>query len=126
MIVGVPKEVAAGERRVALVPDSVGALGKLGLEVVVESGAGEAAGFLDAEYEAQGARLVAGADEVLGADLVLKVQAPSPGEIEKLKPNAFYMSLMRPLDQEDLTQGLAARGVTAFGMELMPRIFGFV
>ena len=122
MIVGVPKEVAAGERRVALVPDSVGALGKLGLEVVVESGAGEAAGFLDAEYEAQGARLVAGADEVLGADLVLKVQAPSLGEIEKLKANAFYMSLMRPLDQEDLTQGLAARGVTAFGMELMPRI----
>ena len=122
MIVGVPKEVAAGERRVALVPDSVGALAKLGLEVLVEAGAGEAAGFLDAEYEEKGARVVAGAEEALAADLVLKVQAPEIAEIEKLKSGAFYMSLMKPLDQEDLTQALANRGVTAFGMELMPRI----
>ena len=122
MIVGVPKEVAAGERRVALVPDSVGPLAKLGLEVLVQAGAGEAAGFLDAEYEEKGARVVAGAEEALAADLVLKVQAPEIAEIEKLKSGAFYMSLMKPLDQEDLTQALANRGVTAFGMELMPRI----
>jgi len=122
VIVGVPKEVAAGERRVALVPDSVGPLAKLGLEVLVQAGAGEAAGFLDAEYEEKGARVVAGAEEALAADLVLKVQAPEIAEIEKLKSGAFYMSLMKPLDQEDLTQALANRGVTAFGMELMPRI----
>ncbi|MCH2187882.1 Re/Si-specific NAD(P)(+) transhydrogenase subunit alpha [Myxococcota bacterium] len=122
MIVGVPKEVAAGERRVALVPDSVGPLAKVGLEVVIEAGAGEAAGFLDAEYEEKGARVVAGAEEALATDLVLKVQAPQIAEIEKLRSGAFYMSLMKPMDQEDLTQALANRGVTAFGMELMPRI----
>lgn len=122
MIVGVPKEVTPGERRVALVPDSVGPLEKLGAEVVVEAGAGVAAGFPDAAYEQAGARIVPGADEVLGADLVLKVQAPTLAEIEKLRSDAFYISLMRPLDQQDITEALATRGVTAFGMELMPRI----
>ena len=74
MIVGVPKEVVAGERRVALVPDLVPKLAKAGLEVVVEPGAGEAAGFLDSAYAEQGARLEAGALD--RADVVLKVQPP--------------------------------------------------
>ncbi|HEM45767.1 MAG TPA: NAD(P)(+) transhydrogenase (Re/Si-specific) subunit alpha, partial [Alphaproteobacteria bacterium] len=73
MIVGVPKEVTPGERRVALVPDAVGPLKKLGMEVVVESGAGESAGFPDGAYEKADARIASSAGEVLGADLVLKV-----------------------------------------------------
>lgn len=122
MIVGVPKEVTPGERRVALVPDSIGPLGKLGVEIVVESGAGAAAGYLDAQYEQSGARIASGAEEVLAADLVLKVQAPTLQEIGKLRSGAAYISLLRPLDQSDLTEALASQGVTAFGMELMPRI----
>jgi NAD(P) transhydrogenase subunit alpha len=122
VIVGVPKEVAPGERRVALIPDSVGPLKKLGPDLIIESGAGVPAGFTDAAYEAAGARIVRSTDEVLAADLVLKVQPPTQGEIQKLRPSSTYISLLRPLDQRDLSEALASRGVTAFSMELMPRI----
>jgi NAD(P) transhydrogenase subunit alpha len=122
VIVGVPKEVTPGERRVALVPDSIGPLKKLGGETIVETGAGESAGFTDAAYEKAGARIVSGPDEALGADLVLKVQPPTRAEVQKLRSGAFYVSLLRPLDQTDISEALAARGVTAFSMELMPRI----
>ena len=122
MIVGVPKEVTPGERRVALVPDSIGPLTKLGPEVVVQSGAGESAGFTDDAYTKAGARIVQSAEEALGADLVLKVQPATVDEIGKLRSGASYISLLKPLDQTDLTGALASQGVTAFGMELMPRI----
>lgn len=122
MIVGVPKEVTPGERRVALIPDSVGPLKKLGADPIIESGAGVSAGFTDAAYEAAGARIAKSADEALAADLVLKVQPPTPAEIQKLRPSGTYISLLRPLDQKDVSEALAARGVTAFSMELMPRI----
>jgi len=122
VIVGVPKEVTPGERRVALVPDAVGPLKKLGFDVVVESGAGESAGFPDALYETAGARIASGAQEVLGAELVLKVQPPTVQEIGQLRSDGSLISFLRPLDQTDVTQALAARGVSAFAMELMPRI----
>lgn len=122
MIVGVPKEVTPGERRVALIPDSVGPLKKLGADTIIESGAGLSAGFTDAAYEAAGARIATGADEVLAADLVLKVQPPTQAEIQKLRSGSTYISLLRPLDQKDVSEALATRGVTAFSMELMPRI----
>ena len=122
VIVGVPKEVTPGERRVALIPDSVGPLKKLGADPIIESGAGVSAGFTDAAYEAAGARIAKSADEALAADLVLKVQPPTPAEIQKLRPSGTYISLLRPLDQKDVSEALAARGVTAFSMELMPRI----
>lgn len=121
-MVGVPKEVTPGERRVALVPDAVGPLKKLGMEVVVESGAGESAGFPDGAYEKAGARIASSAGEVLGAELVLKVQPPTQQEIGSLQSGGFLVSFLRPLDQTDVTQALAARGVSAFAMELMPRI----
>jgi NAD(P) transhydrogenase subunit alpha len=120
--IGVPKEVAPGERRVALVPESVQSLIKLGPEVIVEAGAGMAAGFEDSAYEEAGARLVSSAAEALGTDLVLKVQMPSTSEIGLLREGASLISFLKPLDQQDISQALAKRGVTAFSMEFMPRI----
>ncbi len=127
MIVGVPKEIAEGEQRVALVPDAIKALKEAGLESVVESGAGLAAGFDDAAYEAVGARIEADANAVLAADIVVKVQPPQKradgsDELEGLRKGGVLVSFLRPLDEPGLAARLAQQGVTAFSMELMPRI----
>jgi NAD(P) transhydrogenase subunit alpha len=121
MRIGVPRETAAGERRVALVPETVGRLVKGGFEVAVERGAGTAAGFPDAQYEAAKARLVE-ADAALGAELVLKVQRPSPGEAERLAEGAALVSYLAPHASADLLALLARRRITAYAMELVPRI----
>jgi len=120
MIVGIPKETAAGERRVALVPDLVAKLTGSGLEVWVEPGAGEAAGFLDAAYTEKGARLEA--DVLSKADVVLKVQPPTAAEIGRLKADATLIGLLSPYGNAATLEALAARKVTAFSMELLPRI----
>ncbi len=126
MIVGVPAEIAEGERRVSLVPDAVKTLVGLGLAVVVEAGAGSAAGFEDAAYEAAGARLESDRKLVWGTDLVTKVQAPRARgeghEVDDLRRDAVLVGFLRPLDEPELAQRLAEAGVTAFSMELMPRI----
>ncbi len=122
MRIGVPAESTAGERRVALAPDSVRLLVREEMEVVVQSGAGVAAGFDDASYEAAGATIVNDAGEVLGADLVVKVQAPNEAEIGQLREGASLISFLRPLDAPETAQQLAERRTTAFSMELMPRI----
>jgi len=120
MIIVIPKERAAHERRVAVVPDVVPKLIALGAEVVVEPGAGEAAGFLDAAYADKGARLDAGA---LGrADVVLKVQPPSADEIAGMKEGAVLLGLLQPYSGGEAMTALAARKVTAFALELLPRI----
>lgn len=126
MIVGVARETAAGERRVALVPDAVKALRAEGLEVAVERGAGVAAGFRDAAYAAVGAQLV-DAGAALASDLVLKVQAPglrSDGfdELTALRAGALLIAFLRPLDDPAGAKRLAERNLTAFAMELLPRI----
>ena len=120
MIVGVPKEVVAGEQRVALVPDLVPKLAKAGLEVVVEPGAGEAAGFLDSAYAEKGARLEAGVLE--RAEVLLKVQPPAAAEAGKIQSGATLIGFLQPYSNLEGIRALAARGVTAFSMELMPRI----
>jgi NAD(P) transhydrogenase subunit alpha len=126
LIVGVPKETASGERRVALVPDVVKSLVGLGPEVIVQSGAGLQAGFEDAAYEAAGARIVADAAEAFGADLVLKVSGPRESgaghEVDLLREGAALISFLKPLDQTETTERLVAHGVSSFSMELMPRI----
>jgi NAD(P) transhydrogenase subunit alpha len=122
VLVGVPAESAPGERRVALAPDAVRTLVRDEISVVVQSGAGLAAGFDDASYEAVGARIAGDAAEALGADLVLMVQAPSEGEIAQLRQGAALVAFLRPLDDPATAQRLASRGTTAFSMELMPRI----
>jgi H+-translocating NAD(P) transhydrogenase subunit alpha len=120
MIVGIPRETAAGERRVALVPDLVAKLTGAGLEVVVEPGAGQSAGFLDASYVDKGARLAA--DALSQADIVLKVQPPTDAEIARLKEGATLIGLLQPYSSAAVMKALAARKVTAFSMELLPRI----
>jgi NAD(P) transhydrogenase subunit alpha len=120
MIVAIPRETAAGERRVALVPDLVAKLTGAGLDVVLEPGAGQAAGFLDASYVEKGARLAA--DALSQADIVLKVQPPTDAEIARLKEGATLVGLLQPYGSAETMKALAARKVTAFAMELLPRI----
>jgi NAD(P) transhydrogenase subunit alpha len=121
MIVCVPKETVTGERRVALVPELVPKLTAANLEVVVQSGAGAAAGFLDSDFREKGARLEP--DDVLAmADVLLKVQPPTVEEIGRLKPGSTLIGFLQPYTGAAAIQGLAARQVTAFAMEFMPRI----
>jgi len=124
MIVGVPKEPAAGERRVALAPASVADLAKAKLEVVVEAGAGAAAGFPDSAYEAKGARVVKGADEAYAAELLLRVrlQPSRSEETSRLRKGQVVVGFMDPLGSPEGMRALAATGVTGFAMELIPRI----
>ncbi len=123
MIVAVPKEVAGGERRVALVPDGVSRLAARALEVRVEAGAGTAAGYPDAVYVEAGAEIVAdGRDLLAGADLVLAVQAPPAARIAALRASSALIGLLQPLTSPELLRSLAAADVTAFAMELVPRI----
>jgi NAD(P) transhydrogenase subunit alpha len=116
--VGVPRETAPGERRVALVPESVPKLTALGLEVAVERGAGHPAAFTDEAYEEAGATLV---DNALDADLVVKVARPSADEVAKLRSGAVLVGFLAPLTDPDGIAQLQARGVTAFAMESIPR-----
>ena len=127
MIIGVPVETTVGERRVALTPDAVKTLTGSGMEVHVEAGAGVEAGFDDAAYTAAGARIEADAAAIFAADCVVKVQPPGarPGgghEVDALRKGALLVGFLRPLDEPELAARLASQGVTAFSMELMPRI----
>jgi NAD(P) transhydrogenase subunit alpha len=127
VIIGVPAETTAGERRVALTPDAVKTLTGSGMEVHVEAGAGVEAGFDDAAYSAAGARIEADAAAIFAADCVVKVQPPGarPGgghEVDALRKGALLVGFLRPLDEPELAARLASQGVTAFSMELMPRI----
>ena len=119
MIIGVPRETAAGERRVALVPEVVAKLVEAGHEVVVERGAGSAASFEDTAYEEAGARL---ADDAWDADVVVKVQKPNADEVSQLKQGAVLVGYLEPLTDAEGVGRLGARGVTGFAMESIPRI----
>jgi len=122
LIVGVLRETAPGERRVALVPDGVRALAKAGLDVRVEAGAGAGASVADAEYEEAGARVEDAAAVRAAARLLLGVQAPSDAAADALRPGTALVALLRPLDEPQRAARLAARGLTAFALELVPRI----
>ncbi|HEY7538462.1 MAG TPA: Re/Si-specific NAD(P)(+) transhydrogenase subunit alpha [Gaiellaceae bacterium] len=117
MRVGVPREVADGERRVALVPEQVPRLD--GFTVAVERGAGVAAGFTDEAYEQAGAELVGNAWEAV--DGVVKVVRPNEGEVAKLRAGELLVAFLQPLTEPVLIEQLAARGVLAFAMESIPR-----
>ena len=122
MKIGVPKETVANERRVALVPDTVGRLVKAGLEVAVEQGAGAAAAFPDDAYRSAGAALVGTPADVFGSDVVLKVQAPSTAEVALCREGAALVAVFQPAAERDIVASLAARKVTAFSLALLPRI----
>jgi NAD(P) transhydrogenase subunit alpha len=121
MKIGVPKESADGERRVALVPDVVKSLKRNEhVDVLVERGAGEAAGHHDPAYEEAGAELVDGA-AAWGADVVLHVAVPSVEDIGRLKSGQLLVSHLNPWVAAETNKALAAAGVTAFAMEAIPR-----
>jgi NAD(P) transhydrogenase subunit alpha len=121
MKIGVPKETAQGERRVALVPDVVKSLvGNEKLEVLVESGAGEAAGHPDSQYSEAGADVVEG-EVTWGADVVLRVAVPSTDEISRLNSNQVLVGHLAPWTAAETNKALAGAGVTSFAMEAIPR-----
>jgi proton-translocating NAD(P)+ transhydrogenase subunit alpha len=123
MRIGVPKETAANERRVALVPDTVGRLVKAGLEVAVEQGAGAGAAFPDDAYRAAGAALAATPADVFGkSDVVLKVQPPTAAEVALCREGTALVAVFQPAAERDVVAALAARKVTAFSLALLPRI----
>src|SRR5476649_2418752 len=117
MRVGVPRETAHGENRVALVPDAIARLG--GITVAIERGAGLPAGFDDAAYAEAGAELVD--DAWSGTDAVAKVAKPSEAEEGKLANGQLLVGSLQPLTDRDAIDRLAARGVIAFAMESIPR-----
>jgi H+-translocating NAD(P) transhydrogenase subunit alpha len=118
MRIGVPKETAEHERRVALVPDVVGSLTGRDLEVVVEPGAGEAAGHPDPEYADAGADV----GDPWDADVLVKVAVPSAGEIDRLRAGQVVIGHLAPLTAGETTKALAEAGVTGLAMEAIPRI----
>jgi len=121
--VAIPKETAAGERRVALVPDTATKLIAAGLQVSIQSGAGDSAYLPDPAYAAAGVTVVPGAAELQAdADAVLKVQPPDPAEVKLLKRGAVLISFLQPATQADVVRALAAQQITAFSLELVPRI----
>ncbi len=120
MKVGVPRETAPGERRVALVPETVKRLAGGGFEVVVERGAGDAASFPHAAYEEAGATI---ADDVYGrADVVAKVQKPSNSELDALRDGQVLIGFLQPLTDREGVERLADAGVVGFALESIPRI----
>jgi NAD(P) transhydrogenase subunit alpha len=120
--VGVPKESAEGERRVALVPEGVEKLRKQDIEVVVESGAGRDYN-LDGAYEEAGATVVEDAGQVYEqADVVLKIRRPSDDEIEQLREGTVVVGFLEPLTEPEGIEKLARQGVTALALETVPRI----
>lgn len=121
MLVAVPKEIRDGEKRVALVPDIINKLTRLGLDVVIESGAGVNAQASDEAYRAAGAQVVAG-DVLKGADVVLSVTALTPQQIATLKKGAITISFLSIVNQRESVDAAVAAGVTAFSLELVPRI----
>ena len=116
------RESAPGERRVALVPEVASALTKRGFDVVVERGAGTAAGFMDEAYAAAGAELAEGSALLDGAGAVVRVAPPSPEETARLPQGVVLIGFLDPLGRPEVAERLAERGVVAFAMEAVPRI----
>src|SRR5438067_3327722 len=122
MKIGIPKETAAGEKRVATVPDVVEKLVKLGFSVAVESGAGDAANFADDTYRAAGAEVVTNAAELWAtSDIVFKVRGPSAEEVGLLREGGTLIGFIWPAQNPELMQQLAARKATVLAIDSLPR-----
>ncbi len=121
MKIGIPKERRPEERRVAASPDTAKKLKAMGHDILVEKGAGTGAAFTDEAYAAAGATMVDAAS-ALAAEIVLKVQAPLPDEVGKMKPGAVLVGMLQPLQNKDQVASYAKAGLTSFAMELVPRI----
>lgn len=128
MKLGVPKEIIPGETRVALVPDSVSQLTKKGVQVLIETGAGLAASYLDEAYQKAGATIVANAADLYAqSDMVCKVARPvvneatGKNELDMLKPGAVFITFFSPLINHDIVSKLAEKRITSFSMDAIPR-----
>jgi H+-translocating NAD(P) transhydrogenase subunit alpha len=119
MRIGVPTEQLPGEQRVALVPASIAPLKKAGFDVVIQRGAGERAGFPDTAYQEKGAHVFASRAEVFTADVVLQVRA---AEFASMRQGQVVIAMVDPLGAPETVREIASRGVTAFALELIPRI----
>jgi NAD(P) transhydrogenase subunit alpha len=123
MIIAIPKERRGGETRVAATPETVKKLKGLGLEIIVETGAGADARISDADYQAAGATIAQdGSSALKNADIVLKVRGPTDAETAQIKRGAILAALMSPATEKDAIAKLAQAGVIAFAMEFLPRI----
>jgi NAD(P) transhydrogenase subunit alpha len=121
MKVGVAKETAPGERRVALVPEVLGKLKAAGLDILVERGAGAGSSIPDAAYQDAGATVVSTDDLYRDADAILRVAKPSDGEVKKLRAGQALLGLLSPLIDPKTAKSLAERGVTAISLDAIPR-----
>ena len=122
MLISVPRETWPGERRAALVPASVKKLVTAGFEISVEAGLGLPAGYPDAAYAEAGAAIESDRQALLRkADIVLRVRKPEPEEVGLLKAGSLHVSFLDPFNEKALVQQLAAQGVTAISMEMIPR-----
>jgi NAD(P) transhydrogenase subunit alpha len=128
MIVGVPRENFPGERRVALVPAAISNLAKAGLEVVVEAGAGIGAGYPDADYSAKGAKILTDRSEVFrAADIVVQIlcygsnDKTGKADVTLYKRDQVLIGFLRPLGSLETIKEIAAKAMTSFSVELMPR-----
>ena len=124
MKIGIPREIHAGEQRVATTPDVATQLMKLGYSVAVEAGAGAAAKFPDSEYEAAGCEVLASADDIWKqSDIIFKVRAPEQGEESRLRSDQTLISLIMPGQNPELLETLTRSGGTALAMDMVPRRF---
>jgi NAD(P) transhydrogenase subunit alpha len=122
-VIGVPTEIFPGEKRVATVPDAITRLMKLGFSVVVQSGAGDAASVNDDAYRAAGATVLPDAASVWkGADIIFKVRAPTPEEVQMMREGQILVSFIWPAQNPELLQQLAAKKTTVLAMDSVPRI----
>jgi proton-translocating NAD(P)+ transhydrogenase subunit alpha len=122
MLIGIPREIAIGERRVALVPEVVAQLTRAGHRIVIERGAGLRAGFTDEAYTAAGCDLADSAREIYStAQMILKVQRPAGEELDQMKEGSVLIGLLQPSGDPALFQQLAERRIIACSMELVPR-----
>jgi NAD(P) transhydrogenase subunit alpha len=120
MKIAIAKEIDAAEPRVAATPDTVKKFKALGIDIAIEPGAGIKSGLLDSEYAVAGA--IVSADAVKDADIVIKVKRPEASELSKYKKGALVIAIMDPYGNDAALKAMASAGVSAFAMELMPRI----
>jgi len=123
MKVGIPKEIVANERRVAIAPDIIKKLTDAGVEVLVEKEAGKAASLLDSMYQEAGCKIVPDAAALFSeSDIILKVQKPETAELDLLKEGSVLITTLQPMVNHDLVKKLAEKKVTSFSMDAIPRI----
>ncbi len=122
MKLAVLKETEEGENRVAIIPDSIKRLNKNGFEILIETGAGLASGHSDKDYTDKGATIVTDTQELINqSDCIVKVRPPSIEEVDRLKDNSFYISIIQSTLRHDLVTKFQEKKITAFGLDIIPR-----